>query len=314
MAFRVPGESSLEISGLSKSFDGLKAVDSLSLEVRKGEIYGFLGPNGAGKTTTIKMVLGLTYPDGGRVLIDGKDLSQEPHEIKRRIGFMPERVAFYNNLTALQNLEFYARLKGRREEALLDLLDSVGLKDSVHQKVGTFSKGMVQLLGVAQAMMGHPALLILDEPTIGLDPNWTRVVKDRVKEANASGASVFFSSHILSEVQELADRVGILNKGGLLAQDTVENLGSRLDIKPRLRISFDGKPAAAEQALRSLDGIEAIEFREGELVVVSEPGTRTSVLSELEKAGIHVRDFRTEEASLEEVFLRYTTSAAESIR
>ncbi|MEE9600798.1 MAG: ABC transporter ATP-binding protein, partial [Thermoplasmata archaeon] len=123
----------------------MKAVDSLSLEVRKGEIYGFLGPNGAGKTTSIKMVLGLTYPDQGKVLIDGMDLSQRPHTIKKRIGFLPERVAFYSNLTALQTLEFYASLKGQAKESLTDLLDSVGLTPFADKKVSTFSKGMIQL-------------------------------------------------------------------------------------------------------------------------------------------------------------------------
>lgn len=296
----------LAISNLSKSFNGLKAVDSLSLEVNKGEIYGFLGPNGAGKTTTIKMILGLTYPDEGRVLIDGKDLSQEPHEIKRRIGYMPERVAFYDNLTALQNLEFCASLKLQQRGPLVDLLDSVGLREFAQSKVGTFSKGMVQLLGVAQAMMGHPNLLILDEPTIGLDPNWTRVVKDRIREVNSSGASVFFSSHILSEVQELADRVGILNKGRLLAHDTVRNLGSRLEIRPRLRLSVAGEPELAVRALETLDDINDIRLQRGEVVVACPPETRRKVLSHLEREGIQVQDFRTEDPTLEEVFLKYT--------
>ncbi|MCJ2554969.1 MAG: ABC transporter ATP-binding protein, partial [Candidatus Thermoplasmatota archaeon] len=189
------------------------------MDVKRGEIYGFLGPNGAGKTTTLKMILGLTYPDEGDVLIDGIDLSQRPHEIKRRIGFLPERLAFYNNLTALQTLEFFASLKGHSQEGLSELLDSVGLRKFAEKKVGTFSKGMVQLLGVAQALMGSPSLLLLDEPTTGLDPNWTRVVKDRVLKANKEGATVFFSSHLLTEVQELAGRVGILNRGKLIVED-----------------------------------------------------------------------------------------------
>lgn len=307
-------ETALTIAGLTKSFNGLKAVNSLSLEVKKGEIYGFLGPNGAGKTTTIKMVLGLTYPDEGKVLIEGMDLSQSPHEIKRRIGFLPERVAFYDNLTALQNLEFFAGLKGEGKEGLVDLLDSVGLAQFVTKKVRTFSKGMIQLLGIAQAMMGSPDLLILDEPTIGLDPNWTRVVKDRIRDANRSGATVFFSSHTLSEVQELAHRVGILNKGKLLAQDTVQNLGSSLDIKPRIRLSLDVGPEVATEALAGLEGLEEIYSDGAELVVICDHRTKAKVLSRLESDGISVKDFRTEEPSLEEVFLKYTKSAKKSIR
>jgi ABC-2 type transport system ATP-binding protein len=289
-------------------------VDSLSLEVKQGEIYGFLGPNGAGKTTTIKMILGLTYPDRGDVLIDGLDLSERPHEIKRRIGFLPERLAFYNNLTAIQTLEFYASLKGHDQEGLSALLDSVGLQQFADKKVGTFSKGMVQLLGVAQALMGSPRLLLLDEPTTGLDPNWTRVVKDRVLTANQEGATVFFSSHILTEVQELAGRVGILNRGKLMAEDTVSNLGSRLEMKPRLHITVTGEVEVAAEVLRDMDGVDEAKVSGGELLVTLDAKAKTQVLSRLEERGITVQDFRTEEPSLEEVFLKFTEDVRREIR
>lgn len=307
-------ENALEVSSLSKSYNGLKAVDSLSFSVEKGEIYGFLGPNGAGKTTTIKAILGLIYPDEGTVLIDGTNLSHEPHEIKRRIGFLPERVAFYNNLTALQTLEFYADLKGRAKDGLTSLLDIVGLREFSEKKVGTFSKGMIQLLGVAQAMIGNPDILILDEPTTGLDPNWTRVVKDRIREANKSGATVFFSSHILSEVQELTHRVGILNKGKLIAQDTVDNLGRNLNIKPRLRISLGVDPESGAKAIASLDGIDSVFSSGGELVVICDHESKMRVLARLTESGIPVKNFRTEEPTLEEVFLKYTSDSRRSIR
>ncbi|MFQ5907466.1 MAG: ATP-binding cassette domain-containing protein [Thermoplasmata archaeon] len=306
--------SSLSVSSLSKTFNGLRAVDSLSLEVEHGEIYGFLGPNGAGKTTTIKMVLGLTYPDAGEVLIDGLDLSQRPHEIKRRIGFLPERLAFYDNLTALQTLEFYASLKGHTKDGLSELLESVGLRQFADKKVGTYSKGMIQLLGVAQALMGSPSLLLLDEPTTGLDPNWTRVVKDRILQANQEGATVFFSSHILTEVQELAGRVGILNKGKLLAEDTVSNLGSRLEIKPRLHITVTGELEAAAGVLRDVDGVDEARASGGELLVTLDARAKTKVLSRLEERGVTVQDFRTEEPSLEEVFLKFTEDVRREIR
>ncbi len=303
----------LSLRDISKSFGQLKAVDAVSLDVKRGELYGFLGPNGAGKTTTLKIILGLTYPDHGQVLIDGMDLSARPHEIKRLTGYLPEIVAFYENLTALQNLDFFASLKGVDKGGLPDLLESVGLRRFADKKVRTFSKGMIQLLGVAQALMGKPQLLLLDEPTAGLDPNWTRAVKDRIREANSDGATVFFSSHILSEVQELATRVGILNKGKLLAEDTVQNLGTRLAIRPRLRISLDVDPVVAEEALKSLEGVEETRTTETELIVICEPRTRPRVLSQLEKAGIQVSDFHTEDPSLEEVFLRYTEDSRREV-
>jgi len=308
---RVPA---LEIEGLTKAFGGLTAVDDLRLAVQRGEIYGFLGPNGAGKTTTIKMILGLTYPDRGRVRIGDRDLLEDPHAIKRRIGFLPERVAFYNNLTAIQTLRFYAELKRVEDGNLAGLLEAVGLQEFADKKVGTFSKGMVQLLGVAQAMIGEPDLLILDEPTSGLDPNWTRMVKDRIREANGRGATVFFSSHILSEVQELAGRVGIISRGRLVAEDTVDNLGRSLNLKPRLGIVVEGSPADAAAALAGMGGVEAVEVRGTELWVTCDHDAKVRVLSRLEAAGVRVRDFRTEEPSLEEVFLRYTAGTRGAVR
>ncbi len=304
----------LALSGLSKAYNGLQAVDGLSLEVQRGAIYGFLGPNGAGKTTTIKMILGLTYPDQGEVRIEGKSLTEEPHAIKRRVGFLPERVAFYPNLTAVQNLEFFAHLKGETETDLHALLDSVGLEEFARKKVNTFSKGMIQLLGVAQAMIGRPALLILDEPTVGLDPAWTRAVKDRVQEANDAGATVFFSSHILAEVQELADRVAILHRGRLLAEDTVANLSDAMALKPRLRIQTRGEVSEAATALQGVEGVDEVRVREREVVVVCDPDAKARVLARLEQAGVLIGDFRTEEPSLEEVFLRLTREEGGGIR
>ena len=313
-ATNTTAESALTVANLSKSYDGLQAVDSLSLEVKRGEIYGFLGPNGAGKTTTIKMILGLTFPDAGDVLIDGVNLSERPHEIKRRIGFLPERLAFYDNLTALQTLEFYASLKRHDLKGLTELLDSVGLQQFAGKKVGTFSKGMIQLLGVAQALMGSPSLLLLDEPTTGLDPNWTRVVKDRILKANKEGATVFFSSHLLTEVQELAGRVGILNRGKLIAEDTLSNLGSALEMKPRLHITVADDLEVAAGVIRDLEGVEEAEVSREELLVTLDAKAKVKVLSRLEQKGIVVQDFRTEDPSLEEVFLKFTEDARREIR
>jgi ABC-2 type transport system ATP-binding protein len=173
---------------------------------------------------------------------------------------------------------------------------------------------MVQLLGVAQALMGSPRLLLLDEPTTGLDPNWTRVVKDRVLTANQEGATVFFSSHILTEVQELAGRVGILNRGKLMAEDTVSNLGSRLEMKPRLHITVTGEVEVAAEVLRDMDGVDEAKVSGGELLVTLDAKAKTQVLSRLEERGITVQDFRTEEPSLEEVFLKFTEDVRREIR
>lgn len=306
-------DPALSVDHLAKTFDGLRAVDDLCLSVRRGEIYGFLGPNGAGKTTTIKIILGLMFQDAGAVRIGGRDLAKDPHEIKRRIGFLPEHIAFYNNLTALETLQFYAELKGAVDEPLLDHLEAVGLRPFADEKVGTFSKGMVQLLGIAQTLIGDPELLILDEPTTGLDPNWARTVKDRIQAANERGATVFFSSHILGQVQELADRVGIVDRGKLIAEDTVENLGRRLDLKPRLRLTVEESLGAATRAVSNVEGVVSVESSGAELVVLCDRAAKARVLGRLEAMGISVRDFRTEEPGLEEVFIKLT-GARRSVR
>jgi ABC-type multidrug transport system ATPase subunit len=310
----VAAPAAIEVRGLSKVFGNVRAVDALDLTVRKGEVFGFLGPNGAGKTTTIKMILGLTRPDSGNVLIDGESLASRPHEIKRRIGYLPERVAFYDNLTALQTLEFYADIKGASHKGLDELLVSVGLGEFVRKRVGTFSKGMRQLVGVAQAFIGEPSILIMDEPTSGLDPNWARKVKDRVAEASRKGITVFFSSHLLSEVEELATRVAILNRGKTVAEDTVANLRSSLELKPRMYLTLEGDHGAAGKAAEGVPGVGKIFWDGKSLIVESSPASKVMILMAIEKAGVSVKDLRTAEPSLEEVFLKMTESAQGAIR
>jgi len=306
------GES-LSVRGLSKAFNGLRAVDGIDLTIRKGEVYGFLGPNGAGKTTTIKMILGLVTPDAGTVRISGRDLSREPHEIKRRLGYLPERVAMYPNLTAIQTLRFYAKLKGQPTEGLDELLASVGMNEFADRRVGTFSKGMVQLVGFAQSLIGRPEVLILDEPTTGLDPNWTRQVKDRIKEANRAGTTVFFSSHILSEVEELASRVAILNRGKVVAEDLVAALRGRTKARPRLHLTLHFQREEAAAILRAIPGVEDVTVGE-EVVVTSDDQARGQAIAALVQAGIPLAGMRTVDPSLESVFLEYTESTRGAVR
>lgn len=303
----------LVVEGLSKSFNGLKAVDEVSLRVKAGEVFGFLGPNGAGKTTTIKMLLGIATPDRGSIRIDGRDLSKEPHEIKRKLGYLPERVAFYPNLTAMQTLAFYAKLKGQSGADLERLLRSVGLFEFADKKVATFSKGMVQLLGIAQALIGTPSILILDEPSTGLDPNWARTLKDIVLAANRGGTTVFFSSHILSEVQELASRVAILNRGKVVAQDSLSKLSLATNVKPRLHLLIFERRDEAVAILRGVPGVEDVTV-DREVIVTCDNAAKGLALSALVAAGIALQNFRTVDPSLEDVFLRFTENSRGSVR
>ena len=182
----------IETVDLTKRFKDVLAVDSLSLSVQKGEIFGFLGPNGAGKSTTIKMVMGLFHPTSGSAYINGKPAGPDSVELRQDIGFLPERISFYDNLTPTQTLNFYCELRGADKSIVPSLIREVGLEHAADRKVGTFSKGMVQLLGVAQAMIGNPSIYIMDEPTGGLDARWVKAVRDKIRALNEQGATIIF--------------------------------------------------------------------------------------------------------------------------
>jgi ABC-2 type transport system ATP-binding protein len=294
----------IDVDGLTKIFNGFKAVDDVSFRVKHGEIFGFLGPNGAGKTTTIKSILGLIHVDSGRVRINGFDVRKKGREVKKFIGYVPERIAFYDNLTSLQTLYFFCDLKNEDRSLAFSLLKEVGLEKDADKKVGAFSKGMVQLLGIAQAMIGNPSIYILDEPMIGLDARWVKIIRDKIKMLNENGATVLFSSHILSEVQNLCDRVAIINKGKLIAEDTMSNLNRYLKIKPRLEIFLPGLNGKVPDVIPKLENVESVEAKGDKLLVTCEADIRVQVISALKEKGFTIKDIRTIEPSLEEVFMK----------
>jgi ABC-2 type transport system ATP-binding protein len=279
--------------------------------VKRGEIFGFLGPNGAGKTTTIRMVLGLTYPTNGAVFVDGSNIADKGADFRKGLGFLPERVGFYNNLTAKQTMEFYCDLKRTSRDEVEPLLTRVGLMDFANKKVGTFSRGMVQLLGVAQSFIGSPSLLVLDEPAGGLDPRWIRMVKDSIRTARDAGATIFFSSHILGEVEEICDRVAIINKGALVAEDTIDNLRKNLQMKPRLWLHLSKVDDHAIMVAKGIDGVVNVNVTDNWLMVECDHEVRVKVMEIMQKAGYQFFDIRTEEPSLEEIFLRFTGETQE---
>ena len=299
----VETEFIIKTEDLHKCFKNVKAVQGVNLNVRKGDIYGFLGPNGAGKTTTINMIMGLIHPDSGNVFINGKNIAESGVNLRASIGYLPERAQFYRNLTAIQTLNFFAELRKVDKKECDKLLAKVGLTKWRDAKVGTFSKGMVQLLGIGQALLGDPELLILDEPTAGLDPRWSRVLKDIILEKNSKGTTVFFSSHLLFEVQELCKRVAILNKGQLIIEDTVDNISKGVKLKPQLFLRIKGDTKAAVNILKK-GGFDC-QLIGNQLKVPVESNQKTKVLNLLEKNGVVVKDFRTEEPSLEAVFMKY---------
>jgi ABC-2 type transport system ATP-binding protein len=298
------GHSAIEVSNLTKKFKDLTAVDNLSFNVRKGEIYGLLGPNGAGKTTTIKAILSLIRMNSGDIKINGFDIKKNVIEANRSVGFLPERVAFYDNLTPLQTLHFFCELWNVDKSVAKPLIREVGLENAIDRKVGTFSKGMVQLLGVAQVMISKPPVYILDEPMGGLDARWVKTIREKIKMLNEQGATILFSSHILSEVENICDRVAIINKGKLIAEDTVSNLNKYLKIKPRLEISIPGLKGKIPEVIKRLKGVEAVDAKDDTLFVTCESSVRSHVITTLEDAGLKIDNIKTIEPSLEEAFVK----------
>jgi ABC-2 type transport system ATP-binding protein len=238
---------------LTKEYGELVAVDHLTFEVLPGEIYGLLGPNGAGKTTTILMLLGLSEPTSGEARVVGLDPAREPLEVKRRVGYLPDSVGFYGRLSGRQNLRYTARLNGipaaEADEAIETTLEQVGLADVADRPADTYSRGMLQRLGIADALVKDPAILILDEPTTAIDPAGVAELLDLIRGLIAErGLAVLLSSHLLAQVESLCDRVGIFSRGRLVAQGPVSELATRagdanlhLDDVYR-RLVTDGRP------------------------------------------------------------------------
>ncbi|ELY64765.1 ABC transporter ATP-binding protein [Natronococcus jeotgali] len=298
----------ITVDGLTKSYGQTLALDDLSFEVGDGEVFGFLGPNGAGKSTTINVLLDFVRPTAGRVEVLGLDAQTHSREIRARTGVLPEGYRTYDRLTARQHLEFAIDSKGVDADPER-LLERVGIADAIDKKAGGYSKGMAQRLMLAMALVGEPDLLILDEPSTGLDPNGAREMREIVREENERGATVFFSSHIMEQVESVCDRVGILRDGEMVAVDSVAGLRESVSDGTVLRVTVDRLDDEAIRSVRSLPDVSeaTVENEAPPTLVIRVDGSKTDVLSALERQGLEVRDFSTSEASLDDVFRSYTT-------
>ncbi len=298
--------AAIRIENLTKLYGRVRAVDSLSLEVETGEVFGFLGPNGAGKTTTILSMLGLVIPDKGRVELLGYDITREPIRIKERVGYLPENATVYGELTAWKNLEFFANFyrmsNTEKERRITKLLKMVGLWEVRYRKAKTFSKGMKQRLLIAQTFINDPELLILDEPTSGLDPEGTRLVKDLIRKAKSEGKTIFFSSHILSEVEELSDRVGIIVAGKLRASGTIREIKRKFMELEGYEIVIETK-----EPLPEIEHTEAIRIKKlapNRAVIFTHSDIREELSRYLTSRGITILSLEIREPSLEDIFLK----------
>ncbi|NHZ69714.1 MAG: ATP-binding cassette domain-containing protein, partial [Thermotogales bacterium] len=256
--------SAIEVMSLCKNFGAFTAVRDVSFEVHTGEVLGFLGPNGAGKSTTMKMITGFLAPTSGQVKVAGFDVSHHPIETKRRIGYLPEGAPAYGDMTATAFLEFIARIRGysRREkcERVATAIDKANLGSVVHKPIETLSKGFKRRVGLAQAILHDPPILVMDEPTDGLDPNQKHEVRELIREM-ARDKAILISTHILEEVDAICDRAIIIAHGSLLFDGTPQQLAAMSNLHNAVRLSFEGEiPAAAEACLRRLDEVAGVVF------------------------------------------------------
>jgi len=304
--------AAIEVRGATKRFGDVTAVSGLDLTVESGEVYGFLGPNGAGKSTTIDMLLDFVRPTVGTVDVLGRDAREDSVAIRERTGVLPEAFDVYDRLTGRQHVDF--AMASKEVDGDPDaILQRVGLSDAADRRAGGYSKGMSQRLALAMALVGEPELLILDEPSAGLDPNGAREMREIVRAENERGATVFFSSHILGQVEAVCDRVGILREGRLVAEDSVEGLREAVGTESTLRLTVEAVEEEALESVRALDGVSRVDVDGTTVSVSCDDDAKTRVLSALEDGGMAVVDFETEEAGLEELFVAYTEEAAETV-
>ncbi len=296
----------IELSGLSKSYGDVAALRDLDLVVEEGEIFGFLGPNGAGKSTTIDILLDFVRPSGGSASVLGLDSRTDSQAVRRRTGVLPDAYHVYDRLTGREHVEFAIASKGVSDDADA-LLSRVGILESADRPAGDYSKGMRQRLVLAMALVGEPDLLILDEPTTGLDPSGAREMRQIIREERARGATVFFSSHILEQVEAVCDRVAILNAGELVTVDTIAGLRSALGSEGQLDITVDAVPADVTAVLEGVSGVSTVRVDGRTIAVGSSNGSKVAIIDAIESMGAEIIDFTTSEASLEDLFIAYTS-------
>jgi len=307
----------IQTQELSKYYGDVKAVDHLNLTVYEKEIFGFLGPNGSGKTTTLLMLMGLTIPTSGTATVGGYDIIKDSREIRKIAGMLPEGAGYYEDLTARQNLDYIGQLndipKLEREKRIKDLLEAVDLVKWANTKVEKFSRGMKQRLGIAEVLIKRPKVAFFDEPTIGLDPQGTKDIRDMMFRLNKEqDLTVCLCSHLMYEVQQTCQRVGLIRAGKLIAADTIENLSNKLERKGEMAIEFelsDISPALIRE-IKDVDGVTSVDQENRKLYVRMERDKSKDISETITKHGATILLMKPREYSLEEIFIKYLKEEA----
>ena len=305
----------LECVGLRKTFGDRVAVDDVSFTIAGGETYGLLGPNGAGKTTTISMVCGLLTRDAGTVTVNGRTLDTGTVDVKAAIGFVPQEIAIYPDLTARENLRFFGTLydlSGRELDGRIDrVLESIGLTDRSNERTDAFSGGMKRRLNIGLGMVNDPTLLVLDEPTVGVDPQSRNAILDSVETLAQEGMAVLYTTHYMEEAERLCDRVGILDDGGLKAEGAQRELISLVGERDRLHVGTQGNIAAAAAAAAGVAGVEDAVGVDGGIDVIARNvrASLAEIVRAVDETGAGITSMEVHEPNLEAVFLHLTGKA-----
>jgi len=302
----------IEINQLTKDYESNRAVDHLSLTINRGEIFGLLGPNGAGKSTTILMLLGLSEPSSGSVRVCGYDSTKEPIEVKKRVGYLPDRVGFYEDRTGLENLIFTASLNGiaydEAKKRAEQLLEQVGLIDVKDKKTGTYSRGMKQRLGLADVLMKDPEVIILDEPTLGIDPKGISELLQLIRKlSKEKGITILLSSHQLHQVQQICDRVGLFVQGKLIAEGDIQQLAEQLFADEPFTLKLEVSPVTEEliEQLRNLEGIVEITHDNQWVNIKSKEDLSKVIAKQLIEMGYSLHQMIKKNVGLDEIYQRY---------
>ena len=304
-------QSVIEAKDLVKTYGGFTAVDRLNLCINEGEVFGFLGPNGAGKTTTILMMLGLTEPTSGMARICGFDPAREPLKVKSLTGYLPEKVGFYEDLTAWENLDYTAALNSISRDAaakkIKELVGMVGLSEAVEQKVGTFSHGMKQRLGIADVMMKDPKVAFFDEPTSGIDPEGTEQVLNLITNMAKQKVTIVLSSHQLHQVQKICTRVGILSKGHLVAEGSVDQLGREAIAGGKFRIELQVSEPTRKliSSIKKIKGVSNVESSGDQLLISCDEDLRPQIARAVVDSDSLLVQMKIEEYGLDDVYMKY---------
>ncbi|HIR76531.1 MAG TPA: ABC transporter ATP-binding protein [Candidatus Choladousia intestinipullorum] len=312
-------EHVIEISHLTKQYGSKTAVNDLSLSIRRGEVFGLLGPNGAGKTTTILMLLGLTEPTSGTAEILGKNCAREPLAVKSVVGYLPDNVGFYSDMTGRQNLRFTGRLNGLPkdviEERIDQLLERVGMAHAADQKAGTYSKGMRQRLGIADVLMKDPQIIVMDEPTLGIDPEGMRELLELIRKLSVEdGRTLLISSHQLQQIQQVCDRVGIFVEGSLIASGTLKDLEEKIRKDGGYLLELEVQPCDDKVLgmLYKQPGVQNISKEGSRFMVSSASDIRGELTKFLGENGYSILHLHQRGGDLDEIYRRYFEKAGQS--